>query len=794
VSRLFFTLLFVCPSAYALVTAADIAKQVQDAGLDPAECYRVIEQSYSKPDVRIFFTSGYMIFARPVNGVRAAAVFTTDVESGDGEVLVLPPVRSERLSLVNFTDAPNLEEHFRYALLMATDNSAEELLAILREKGAKKAPEMGALLAEKWLPVVTNLSASIQVRQVADILAGHPKTGLFYMSVSGTKLGSFDVICDPRAEENVLIGQLGERNNRTYFNVWTSFASRSRLKEASGANRSDLSVDNFRIDATLSQDLVLKAVTRFTGTVPEPSRAFAFTISQRMRVLDATIDGQAAEVFQRDSLRSSLIHASDDQEFLVVAPADLDPAKPHEFAIRHEGAVISTAGERVYYVGSRSTWYPRRGTEFARYELTFRYPKDLGFVATGDLVDDKVDGEWRITRRRTDVPIRFAAFNLGDYKSVTITHDQYRIEVYANRRLETALKGRERAKDPDISDWNLPRRTPNAVDPISGALPAPGPPDRLETLARDVASAFEYMIAQFGPPPLKTLTVSPIPGGFGQGFPGLLYLSTLAYLDPSQRPASAQDRFVTTFFSDLLDAHEVAHQWWGNLVIGKGYQDAWLTEALANYSALLYLEKKKGLHISETILDDFRSHLLELGPNGRTLESAGPITWGYRLESSQSPEAWHHIMYEKGAWVLHMLRRRMGDERFLTMLRALSERYQYKAISTDQFRQLAAEFMPPHTSDGDLSAFFDTWVYGTGIPVLKMNASSNGLKVSGTIAQSGVPGDFSTSVPIEVQAGRQRTLYWVMTSDDPVSFSFPVKAPNAKVTLSTRDGLFTIKN
>ena len=85
-------------------------------------------------------------------------------------------------------------------------------------------------------------------------------------------------------------------------------------------------------------------------------------------------------------------------------------------------------------------------------------------------------------------------------------------------------------------------------------------------------------------------------------------------------------------------------------------------------------------------------------------------------------------------------------------------------------------------------------MYGTGIPVLKLNASSNGLKVSGTISQSGVPTDFSTSVPIEVQSGRQRTLYWVVTSDEPVPFSFPVKAANAKVSLSAKDGLFTVKN
>ena len=48
------------------------------------------------------------------------------------------------------------------------------------------------------------------------------------------------------------------------------------------------------------------------------------------------------------------------------------------------------------------------------------------------------------------------------------------------------------------------------------------------------------------------------------------------------------------FFTELLHAHETAHQWWGNIVTADGYHDGWLMEALANYTSLLYLEKRKG--------------------------------------------------------------------------------------------------------------------------------------------------------------------------------------------------------
>ena len=112
--------------------------------------------------------------------------------------------------------------------------------------------------------------------------------------------------------------------------------------------------------------------------------------------------------------------------------------------------------------------------------------------------------------------------------------------------------------------------------------------------AGDVAAALEFMTDRFGPPPLPEITVSPIPGSFGQGFPGLIYLSTLSYLAPKERPAIARLDAGSLMISDILYAHEIGHQWWGNTVTTAGYRDEWLMESLADYSALLFLEKRRG--------------------------------------------------------------------------------------------------------------------------------------------------------------------------------------------------------
>jgi aminopeptidase N len=187
----------------------------------------------------------------------------------------------------------------------------------------------------------------------------------------------------------------------------------------------------------------------------------------------------------------------------------------------------------------------------------------------------------------------------------------------------------------------------------------------------------------------------------------------------------------------------------------------------------------------DTVLDEFRTRLSTKDDAGRTLESAGPIVWGIRLESSGMPDAWRAITYEKGAWIMHMLRRRLGEDRFLKMLAELRRRYQFRIVTTEEFRALAKEFLPPHSPSDTMDTFFDNWAYATGIPKLKLQSSIKGFKVSGTVAQSGVDGDFSADVPVEIQfaKGAPQTV-WVRTSSEPVSFSVTAKQAPVRVSLS----------
>jgi hypothetical protein len=539
--------------------------------------------------------------------------------------------------------------------------------------------------------------------------------------------------------------------------------------------------------------LTMQAVTRATLTFQQSqARAVVpFNLSPDMRVTSAAVDGHPAEIFDGASLRAELIRGGDDRQFLLICDPPLDPASPHEIEIHHEGAVIRDAGNAVYFVGSRGTWYPRTGLSPSNYDLIFRYPAHLTLVATGNQIEDRIDGDYRITRAKTDTPVRFAGFNLGSFQAVTLEHNGYNLKLYANRNLEPALT--PKAVTPDIPSAENPfrrRRSPPVPHPNADIAPGlPEPSDRIEELTTELQQTLDFMTEQFGPCPMRTIAVTPIPGAFGQGFPGLVYLSTLAYIDPGRLPPQVHEFANQTFFSDLLESHEIAHQWWGNLVLPATNHDDWLMESLANYSALLLLERRKGVKALDAVLDEYRRHLLTKTSAGVTVESAGPIVWGRRLESSLTPDAWRTVTYEKGTWIMHMLRRRLGDREFLALLRDVAEHHH--SISTTQFRDLAQQYAP-HKPPADVQSFFETWVYGTGIPEVKLSYSWRNGKLSGSLAEQDVDGSFTASVPVEVQTSRQTDVYWLPTGSDPAAFSIPMKSRPARVTLLVNNCLMTV--
>lgn len=737
--------------------------EILSASLDPAECYHVREVEIHQGDATFYLTEGYLIFGKAVNGAPVNAVFTTDVEGGDAEIVMIPPDRAERKTLGAFTGSPNLDEHFTQAVFFFTDAAARSVAESIRHNpGADKVPAEGLLLVQRYGLTVTNMLATFSTRILLDLMTeGGGAGGFFDATVRGRKLGDFDVVHDARASEQIAVGKLVMRDDVPTWDTWTRFVDIAHKDLPAPAPEEEIL--GYKIEASLDASLAMHCVTRIhVRTTADSRNVLPFELASEMRVVSAKVDGAAAEIHQRPSRREGLVQNSGNELILVVPRQPLTPGE-HEVEIEHEGKVVQDAGNGIYSVSARGTWYPGRDLQFATYDVTWKYPDNLDLISAGAVTEDHAAGGIRTTHRVPAGRLRLLGFNLGKYAHAEVAKNGISLSVSANREFEAALRAAMPAPAPvvvpDPSARSHAMRVPQVLQGM--ALPS-GPADRVNAIAAEMLGAIQFFQARFGEPPLKHIEVSPVTGRYGQGFAGMIYLPTLMYVDPANIPVPAGSRIDDAFMGQLLRVHETAHQWWGNVVATDSYHHEWLMESLANYSALMYLESTMGPGAVEKGLAVYRDELLMKGPDGATAESRGPVVEGRRLESGQQPRAATAVLYGKGTWIIHMLRRRMGDAGFLKMLAELRRRYEWKAITTEEFRLLCAEFVPAGAGDKSLVEFFDQWVYDTGMPALKLSYTVAGGRLTGTVTQSDVGEEFSVAVPVEVRLANGKRVVKVV--------------------------------
>lgn len=782
---------FLAATAGAQSTSRDALAQLLEIDLDPAQCYRVRDLFLEREDIKFYFTDGLLIFAEPFEGRDVAALFLA-AEPGDvGELLAIPPTPRERQSVALFTKEAVLDERFRSALMLFTDDTADALRReIERNPEANKlAPEAGAAAAPRWSPVLRNILNGVSLRMLADLLSGRPiEEGVFAAAVNGGRLGRFDVVIDPHLREQVSIGQTVRRDGRSFYNVWAQFEGRSFRQ--GGRERFEINgaLENYRIEADMANPSLLlrAAVEADLAAAPQSGRTFAFELSQTLRVERLLVNGEPGDFVQLEQSAAGQASRRQNEVVLLTLPEPPSPDAALRLRFEYSGGVVSRAGESVFLVTNRGDWYPRGEPSFTDYEMTFRHPAQYDLVATGELVDESVDGGVREVRFRSPAPIRMAGFNVGDFATASREVDGYQVEIRANRRVEESLKPRSQlpvvVPSPMVGRRNRPSTGATTVVTPTEA-PTPNPAARIEEIAEADAAAFAFFLKLFGAPTTPRVVVSPIPAGYGQGFPGLVYAATLSYFAADDAPLKGFPPSEQQFYTELLRAHEISHQWWGNSVTVLSTTDNWLMEGLATYSSMLNLERRQGTNAFRLLLQQFTRHLLDKNDEGLTVESAGPVTLGERLRTARFPLAYRVITYEKSAWALHMLRSRLGDDAFFELLAKLVRDYRLREITTEAFREEAAALLPEGSTDPDLLDFFDQWIYRTGVPRLRVRmeqkADGKAVELTGTLLMDEVDEAFVTPVEIEAELAdgrKQRVTVWTDGAETTFAMRLPAKA------------------
>lgn len=154
-------------------------------------------------------------------------------------------------------------------------------------------------------------------------------------------------------------------------------------------------------------------------------------------------------------------------------------------------------------------------------------------------------------------------------------------------------------------------------------------------------------------------------------------------------------------------AHELAHQWWGNLVTCENWAEIWLNEGFASYGDALYTEYKYGFETFKSKLESWAKAYFREDSIVR-----------YPIYNPPPGRLFGTAVYYKGAWVLHMLRNLVGDSAFFAILQEWGRRYGYGTGTTQKFIQVVNDI-----TGKDYSWFFNQWVYEAGYPVVDFSVS-----------------------------------------------------------------------
>ena len=746
------------PSRSTPPTAHQLYDAINALRLDPASAYHIKPEhriEVRRGDAKISFDQGELIFFAPLDSEITGAIF-----AGRGHILTLPRDTIEKQQMARFLDSPILDQDFASAYMRFTDTTSADLLRQLQAAGLK--PEADNAAASRWEPILSHLNAVHSLRIFCGTLLATPRP-YFYASLDGIATGPFDVVLDSMRAEPFLLGQVHTAEGSTYYDVWASYKIPDTIPMAPDFRALHYSIEtsilpDHSLDATATVDLhALGAGQRF----------LTFALSRALNVESVTgADGQKLEYFQNQDMTPQERSVRGNDFLFVVLPRAI--ARDSEFSIRfhYRGNIIADAGNDVFFVGARESWYPHFGdsADFAAYDLTMRWPRKLRLVATGAKIDEHEDGDSRVGHWKTEKPVSVAGFNLGEYASSSVTYSNYSIDVYANRQVEEQLAKRLS----NNADSELQRLSPRRpMMDMSQDFPpvAPNPAIALKQLGKDIDASIRFYETYSGSFPFHNLSVSQIPGTFGQGWPGLLYISTYSFLSSDVQRRAGLSSSSQEHFSELVPFHEVAHQWWGNVVGWSSYRDQWIDEAIANYLALLFADMHKNPdHTLHVWLQRYRQRLIEKAPKAdEPAGEIGALALGSRLNSSKSPQAYDDLIYAKGAWVIHMLRemlRQPGanpDARFNALLRTLVTKYAYRALSTQDLRREIEAVM---TSSMDLEGghsmewFFEQWVQGTGIPHYRVDFtvhksdSGTGYSIRGKLFQENVPQSFIARVPL----------------------------------------------
>jgi hypothetical protein len=646
--------------------------------------------------------------------VESADGITGLVLMGRGDMQFSPGPEAERSQVRIFAGSETLNTRFESAFVRL--NPAEYEYRVSTASLTKTAVEARLLRRAQQMfaeegPKSFSLDLNDLSREPWYLLPGF---GDFLAEVRTRKYGVLTYARSTGEAEDVTLFDRARHRNIALYASAQKLSARGRFYDED--ELTDYDVLDYQIEATVSPEReFIEGRARLRIRV----RAYALA-TMTIRLADPLTVLGVASVEQG---RLLYLRVKNQNSIVVNLPTTVPRDKELNVVIAYSGRLPSQGvdrealqmsqreelpyvpAERNYLLSNRAFWYPQgQVTDFATATLRITVPEGYGCVASGELAA----GSPTALRDSTNPQgTKLYVFNAPDplrYLSLVVSRF-----IHVSDTTVPLVEGAGRG--PIASSLSADGRRVAGFrvrDRISLSVNAnPRQQSRGREMSGWATDILRFYSDIVGEAPYSTMALAlvehDLPGGHSPG-----YFAVINNPLPSSPFVWRNDPAAFTGFPEFFLAHELAHQWWGQAVGWKNYHEQWISEGFAQYFAALYAQKAHGDETFVDMLRQFRRWAL-------AESDQGPVHLGYRLGHIRGEQkVFRALLYNKGAAVLHMLRRLVGDEPFFRSLRRFYSEQKFEKAGTDDLqRAFEAE------TGKSLERFFERWIYGADLPRLR---------------------------------------------------------------------------
>lgn len=700
--------------------------------------------------------SGTFYFEKPLEGGPHGAVFI-----GEGKVHADPPNSTfEKDNLRRMLHADAVDSDFRTAVLRFSDDTVDALGLKIEQRDSP--PDAARNLASAFSKRLLQETGVNVAARIAVAILNRESPGVFIAEFDKGSRGRFDLVLDrqgrlPSSNFGLDGGEKGlffaYDNTIGGPDVWMAFydlADYQRgIVEYSDAHAL-VNITHYDMDVDVRDWKHMKLQTRISMTsLADGLFAIPLMMNETLPSLDAVRLKNALRLKSARLPNGSPIGAIQedwDGGVTLLLSEPLNKGQVIQPVLDFEGDFLigDPAGSWDARYVRGDCWYPRHvNLNRATFDAVFHHKRGTRVASLGQKIrEEETPNHDMLTEWRIDFPINVTTFAVGSFSVFN-----------------------DKAKMPDGSDLDLDfyRLSPSAFSFLGGV--------KTDFILAEMNNCVRYFSELFGPYPYSRFGATYRPFPFGQGFPTMLMLPKSDFAD----------QYTYSFI-----AHEASHQWWGDLVLWRSYRDQWLSEGFADYSGVLYTERRdRNQNDSKDLLRLMHDGLIAspgtlTGLGKGRLADIGPLILGHRLNTRETNGAYSALIYKKGALVLRMLDFLFSDpsseddRAFFDMMRDFVSRYANREASTENFIAAANEHFlntPIARSYGlkDLNWFFREWVYQAVLPSYKFSywterQPDGSALIHGTLEQSQAPEQWVMPLPLVMHFGKDKVARGIVVA------------------------------